>query len=287
MIQLGVRIAFVFALWAAPAWPAASSGTQFVENFDDFRTHVHAHRYRVRALGLALFRSEPLFAQIGVTEQDVYEFLSGHDHAKILPNPKAPGRTMMRRLYEIYATDPLHGDSVKSAHARALIGSLNAQDDALSLKRLQRMGFLTRTGKPKVPALALLRIERIADVVDRNLDPVAQEEFSRLERAPLEPFFTSADGYLDQAGLEMARFLSQIYLRVVRGLTYDEIRDFWSPLVQVLVGNLKRLETIRRRRWPRRVCENILQALESPYKIVLPPYPLPKLPSPKPKEAKP
>jgi hypothetical protein len=128
---------------------------RFVTNKWDLFRHVRAHRRRVFRLGWSL--------RAGLTRREraaLWLTLVLHDLEKYL---------VIGGLWRTYGV------------------GIPAPDDAVSFwRRMNRLGALMSGWVPKYPRVQ--DIERLADVVDRNSDPVAMEEFGLKRQRPLSDF---------------------------------------------------------------------------------------------------
>ena len=189
MKQWLIILLFPAVLWAGPRI--------YVHGPADLEAHFRLHIERVKRLGLSLYDSHPE-AFPGVSRQEVWGFLSVHDLAKF---------NRLGALYSIYGvgyhpdTDELRG------RVEEIVAGVNEAD------RRIRETFLRGFSDDAVHSLT--RVERIADVVDRNTDPVAREEFAMVpgKEPPLSAFLRNAD-------LGLARELQAQYGTLVAGFAY-------------------------------------------------------------------
>ncbi len=195
-----------------------AAGRRFVQSEADLRIHFEAHIGRVKLLGIALFeRNRERYEGAGINVQMVKDFLAVHDQAKLDDTPlfrakfhdlaTSPDdlKPILTRLWEVYATSDLK-------RIKPVVDYLNRADDRVAAEFFSKLK-IPEPHKSIVVAL-LKEIERVADRVDRNLDPVAGEEFGRAvgEEAP------SIARYL--AGEELV--LAQSLIRDYRVLTLTQ-----------------------------------------------------------------
>lgn len=144
---------------------------KYVNNIWEFVKHINAHRKRVSLLASVLdSRWQARY---------VYRL---HDIEKYLFLPW---------LWKYYAGD---GDRRK---AKSLYTLMNKVGRLL----LSMLSFWIN----KAELAEIQKCEKLADVVDRQMDPVAEEEFQRIR--PIEKFVSDDD-------LEIARFLMSKYEQV-------------------------------------------------------------------------
>jgi len=125
---------------------SVSSAGVYVTHTTEFKHHIELHRQRVLRLGLLL--AEAQFPEIPRSE--LKSFLSIHDSSKTMANSS-------ERLYQFYGKPPT------TAVEREALGRIVTDINVIDTRMAQE--FYT--------------IEKIADLVDRSLDPVAAEEFGR------------------------------------------------------------------------------------------------------------
>lgn len=153
----------------------------FVQTLEDFETHTILHIQRVQKLGLELYRS---FSDdfTGVTEKLLSEFLSLHDCAKI-----KGVKQQNRALHELY---PFYGANAESKDEfRKIVSKMNEEETAIQIDFFRASGLLEKkTGQTTFEAQQLLLIEKVADLVDRGMNEVSEEEFGRSMRLASELF---------------------------------------------------------------------------------------------------
>lgn len=232
--------------------PSEHEEWEYIHSVKELRTHFHAHRFRVRALAMRAIQLHPELLNTGITIGDVYEFLSLHDMAKVedsrefrekfWPKEALNKESFINRLFEIYGTGLFPGNAAKHAEALKMIEELNIADSAVAKDFFRKQRWLLPDGEMNAKAKAVLRIERIADVVDRNSDPVAQEELGVSKPRALSEFFVKKDGTVDQLNLGIASKLKEQYNQTIAGLSYENILEF-PTTIDKAVAHYRDLET--------------------------------------------
>ncbi len=190
MRNLWLILLFPAVLWAGPR--------VYVHGPQDLADHFRLHVQRVKRLGLALYDSHPDDFP-GIGREDVKAFLSVHDIAKF---------NRLAALYSIYGIGYHPPTAELREKVEEIVEGLNEAD--LRIREAYLRDFPIRAVN------SLYRIERIADVVDRNTDPVAKEEFaiSLGQEPPLSAFLK------EPRDLEMGRELKDRYGDLVADLAY-------------------------------------------------------------------
>jgi hypothetical protein len=140
-----------------------SQAELYVADINDFKSHIQNHQIRVLQLGS--FLANHNFPELPI--QQVQEFLSLHDQSKTSDK-------MLNALFLFYgkkATESL--TSNQSLILSRIIEELNASDLNL-IKTYFEEHNISSDDQNK-----LFLIEKIADSVDRAMDPIAEEEFGR------------------------------------------------------------------------------------------------------------
>lgn len=167
---------------------------------DQYLLHMKMHRTRVKRLAVLLYeRFQNQFAN--VNPELVTEFIDLHDLSKVndqysLHNP------ISKRLAETFGKDQNLPEIQETIGAAVL--ELNDIDQGLAREFFQSKGLLAEDGTYSETAIELLRIERIADLVDRGFDRIAHIEFGRqLSRA--------SEFLVNETDQVMALYLEDIY----------------------------------------------------------------------------
>lgn len=160
-----------------------SAGRKFVFGLEDFELHIRLHRQRVMTLGLEVFEKYPN-AFPSINKAQVIEFLSLHDMAKIDPvlTPAKYQASFLQMLYRYYGLPRNLLSQAQQKTMDEVIHELNKADRALVLRYFQESGLLGFNNEPLAPARELLLIEKLVDLIDREMNPVSSEEFARKMR---------------------------------------------------------------------------------------------------------
>lgn len=217
----------------APHYGSAGQGPaqkplKWINSQKELREHFRAHVDRVRVLGRELVSRHP---ELIPTEHLplLTKYLEWHDRAKLDESKKfkalhwskeeAAQLGITSLISAIH--DELLGIDVRSmpdgpekVRKNAIIKFLNDIDHRV------RLAFFSEHGiAPESPlARAFILTERIADVVDRNLDPAAQEELGLIQYVPLTVFIRNPDE------LEMAKDLAKDYNPLIRDHSLQVVR---------------------------------------------------------------
>jgi hypothetical protein len=143
-----------------------------LRNLADFRAHIELHRARVLRLGLILGQAK--FPEMNLSHLE--SFLKLHDHSKIISSPGdlqelgyRHERPPFERLFDFYGQTTK--TETQNFELLSVISDINSIDDQIGRKFLKMLN-LDVSG-----LLAMYKIEKVADLVDRSLDPLAKEEF--------------------------------------------------------------------------------------------------------------
>lgn len=205
---------------------AVGAGRDYINSISDLEDHYRTHIRRVGILALSTYdENRATFPDI--TRQDVIDFMKLHDQAKINDTPEfrrtfwidpepLTRPSMLERLYSIYGLGYRPASEADRARIDAIKMSLNGADRNVAVAFFKERGMLQPDGQPDARARALLRLERIADVVDRGSDPVAREEFNFPQGAgpPLDVYLQHPDD------LALAVPLKERYNRLAEGFAY-------------------------------------------------------------------
>lgn len=227
MIPISFRtaLALVFLVLAVPAYPEtqASQG-RYVRSLLDFRIHMKAHIQRVELLALKAYELKPELFD-GLSPQLIRDFMRLHDQSKVNQTPAFlrdhgldNSKTILARLYENYGVDFSSISPERRAQFQALVGELNAVDAKVAKDFFHSRGLLEADGTLNERAQKLIRLEKIADSVDRGSCPVSAEEFNR----PMLPSSRFMKDPVDQA---IALQLEKQYDSIVSSATYEKVRS--------------------------------------------------------------
>lgn len=188
-----------------------NSTHHYVTSVEDFYRHTSLHRKRVKALGMELLRQNPeVFS--GVRPEQLRIALDAHDMGKISPNAKyVDGRPFYKVLFQ-----EGYGKQIN----RDVVNQLNNHDQRYMQEAFKKAGLAkspdhTSAHRARVQDIRhkIARIEKIADLVDRGMSPVAQEEFGR----PMQRAGVFLDNPQDR---QLARSLETNYQNIIDGLEY-------------------------------------------------------------------
>lgn len=164
----------------------------YVTRIQDFQQHIELHRARVVQLGMALAESH--FPEI--SQKDLKEFLKLHDSSKTT-------KEALPRLYQFYGKPP--NSEAERERLKEIVIYINAIDQKVAEKYF----------KEKTLSLDMIEtfyiIEKVADLVDRSMDPVAAEEFGR-KLVPASQFLKEAEL------IRLSQWLEQRYEKVTSHL---------------------------------------------------------------------
>lgn len=186
---------------------------KFVNSVVDFHHHTQMHKKRVTALALELYKKFPK-QFTGLSEEMIIRVISQHDDAKINPKYRFKGKIpLYEALYKYYGKRP----------PKEVIDSLNAVDEKIVDMALKREGFEildTDTEARKRHKLKVrkqfLKLEKLADFVDRAMNPVSSEEFGR-------KMWKESDAAKTPMHKKMALYLEKNYTKMVGHLKYKKL----------------------------------------------------------------
>ena len=186
---------------------------RYVNSVVDLVAHMHAHIDRTLALSEYLFEHHA--AAFGFDSADrnlVKDLIHLHDQSKVNSSklfqqkfyrPQPDSRTIPERLFEVYGRQDL------LSQRNAVVRDLNAIDQRVAQVYFERKGLLGADGEPNAKARSLLRFEKIVDLVDRGMDPVAREEFGR-------PLLRASEYLTDATDRKLAAQLEAYYSLLTR-----------------------------------------------------------------------
>ncbi|NUM89808.1 MAG: hypothetical protein HUU37_11435 [Bdellovibrionales bacterium] len=193
-----------------------------MRSLTDLEIHFQAHILRVARLGREILALSPEFRDVDPALLD--QFLALHDQAKVnLSDPFIRQYGINRRNAPLLALSQIYGKQIENLTneermlAERVRDEVNRVDRAVAMNFFRQQGMLTSAGEPGDMALKFLRVEKIADSVDRAMSPVSAEEFHKV----MDP----ARRWLrDEADKKIARRLERSYFALSDGLTFEEIR---------------------------------------------------------------
>ncbi|MBC7371440.1 MAG: hypothetical protein H7326_07745 [Bdellovibrionaceae bacterium] len=178
----------------------------------EFKAHIVLHRSRVVRLGLAL--AETKFPHIDRVALE--SFLKLHDFSKTLRSPtnlKVFGyeneRAPLERLFDFY------GRTSKTAEQNmqlyGVINDINSIDDQIAKI------YLTPLSLDAQSLQSFYNIEKVADLVDRSLDPLAKEEFGH-------HMILASEFIQDTHLANLSMWLEERYSQITRDLSFHSYR---------------------------------------------------------------
>lgn len=184
-------------------------------SLERFKEHTLAHKERVQ--WLMVFTNQ-LFPE-PLPEEMVQARGRLHDEAKVSTDlfvlPPFLGRApesfiALAYLHQIVGIDlrRLPEDSVARARALAIIAEVNRRDARNEAEFLKDWNLLDTEGRPTPEGQQLKRIEVIADLVDRGLDPDARLEFNR------SPMKLGSEILQDPQDKHLARIVEAHYFEI-------------------------------------------------------------------------
>lgn len=182
-----------------------------MRTFQEFQHHIQLHRERVVKLGLALAKSH----YPGLNLQYLSSFLWLHDHSKTLTNPlvlekfeynhiKYPAE----RLFEFYGRTPK--DQKETLQLIDVVNDINAIDEEVCVQFFQGHPQLSWGTQDD-----FYTIEKVADLVDRSLDPMAAEEFGH-------PMILASSFVQDTYLASLSMWLESHYSQITKELSFSE-----------------------------------------------------------------
>lgn len=196
-----------------------------IQSPEDYQIHMTAHRLRLIAMALELHKTFSAFFP-NLSEALIIDWMSLHDQSKVNTDPdylayfdQSDENHIARRLYQ-----SLYGKSVselpeeEKKEALKLINELNEMDDFILQVFAQRRGLIDKMGKYAPIVEELRHLEKLVDLTDRELDPIATEEFGRRPKPAHGYFFHPLDRI-------MIFYLRENYLRITQGLQYVNFKQ--------------------------------------------------------------
>lgn len=182
----------------------------------EFELHTKNHIKRAKILALEIlskrFQDFHLLDTIIVSE-----FMSLHDHSKVNKTEKFLKKYSLEKRKTSISEDlfSIFGkwsqlDEAKKKWAASLRDELNNVDQQVAMDFFSENGYVLADGSLSATAQQLLRLEKIADILDTIMDPVRAKEFgSTKERLGIE----NAYGLKNQEDKKIAAQFIPYYLR--------------------------------------------------------------------------
>jgi hypothetical protein len=179
----------------------------------EFKHHIQLHRQRVLKLGMML-GAEHFPA---LNPNDLERFLRLHDRSKVLRS------TAQLRIFGYnhpqIPLDRLHAffgkrqRTPEEAHQlRQVIDDINNVDLAISKRFFETLPI------PPSTISEFYQVEKVADLVDRSLDPIAAEEFGH-------PMILASEFIGDSRLAKMSLWLESRYFEVTAGLFFPNAEN--------------------------------------------------------------
>ena len=183
-----------------------------MRTFLEFQHHIELHRERVLKLGLALAKTQ--FPRL--RHQHLKDFLHLHDHSKtitakdLLPKFDYSHRELpVHRLFQFYGKTPqTEQDWQKLVD---IINDINNID-----KQVCEQFFLMRPTLSWGVQEDFYTIEKVADLVDRSLDPMAAEEFGH-------PMLLASEYIEDPYMSQLSLWLESHYHQITKNLSFSSV----------------------------------------------------------------
>ncbi len=183
---------------------------KYVNSVVDFHHHTKMHKKRVVELAVELFKQYPKQFN-GLNEAMIRRVLKDHDNAKIdAKYTYKNGKPFYEMLYQSYGKKP----------PIDVIEQLNKIDSSIMEDALKKEGLTFIKGEAKEERIRKMRmrqklskLEKLADFVDRAMNPVSSEEFGR--KMCLESSVAKTE-----IAKKMALFLENNYKTITNELNY-------------------------------------------------------------------
>ncbi len=189
----------------------------FVKNIHDFTIHTQLHIKRVERIGLYLFKKFPNeFKQLD--QKIVHNFLKKHDQGKVNVSLwKDKGKKpIIDKIYKYYNVPKESISPKELALLGKAVDDLNAMDTMVAYQFFRDNKLYTATGEISPKAHQLLRLEKLADIIDRGKNMVSPEEFAKKAMIPASKWFKNHKEQL------MAMSTEHDYNKIIAGLDYNQ-----------------------------------------------------------------
>lgn len=182
-----------------------------MRTFKEFQHHIDLHRERVVKLGLALAKTHYPSLDMATLES----FLWLHDKSKTLTNYQALKRYHydhasfpVERLFEFYGRTPKTQE--ETLKLIDVVNDINAIDEEVCVEFFRLHQELSWGIQD-----AFYTIEKVADLVDRSLDPVAAEEFGH-------PMILASEFVQDPYMATLSMWLETHYHQITKDLSFSK-----------------------------------------------------------------
>jgi hypothetical protein len=192
-----------------------AADAQVIKTLGDYRLYNELHIVRTDLIGEDVLLHNPEDYP-DVTLLLYRTFIPRHDRAK-------RNKNLLRQLFELY-NQPINTPQMLALR-NSLAAKLNAIDAIYAYEFFEKNHLIYENGALKPAAVQLLRIEMIADFVDRYKNPLAGEEFGR------EQYPNSVHPLLTDHERVIATAAESRYFDVVKGYLYSDYSNCEAKLV--------------------------------------------------------
>jgi len=183
-----------------------------VRTFLEFQNHIELHRIRVAKLGRALAKHKFPAINQGL----LGEFLELHDHSKVLISrgdlhqfDYTHRDLPVQRLYSFYGRSPK--TESESRKLTDIINDINDIDKKVCANFFAKHSQLSWGAQED-----FYTIEKVADLVDRSLDPMAAEEFG-------QRMILASDFIDDPYMVKLSLWLESHYHQITKNLRFSSV----------------------------------------------------------------
>lgn len=199
---------------------AIKPARHYVHNFYEFRVHTQLHIRRVEKIGLYIYKNHP--EQFKNVDRDLAQkFLQKHDQGKVNYNLwKAQGEDpIIKQIYKYYNVPKQQITPQQFTEMKHSIQKLNDMDAKIAKAFFKEHKLIKPNGELSDSAQELLRLEHLADLVDRGKNIVSPEEFAKKAMIPASKMFKNTFDTTVAAEAEAQ------YAKIIKGLDYtDRVR---------------------------------------------------------------
>ncbi len=176
----------------------------------EFQHHIQLHRERVVKLGLALAKTQ----YPNLNQSFLQDFLYLHDYSKTITShsnlPKfqyTHCKLPVERLFDFYGKAPKN----EAPNLVDVITDINAIDKKVCIDYFEMLPQLSKRNQEDFYA-----IEKVADLVDRSLDPIAAEEFGHR-------MLLASEYIQDPFMVTLSLWLESRYHQITKDLSYSSV----------------------------------------------------------------
>ena len=200
--------------------PELFKGTKFIHNEAELTKRFEDHQDRVARLGYEILATSEDFKDLNPELTD--EFLHRHDRAKLDHSPEFLAKHgITEEEHAIHGLAKIYGKNIadmtgdEKTTAEAIRSLTNRIDNATADEFFKENGLFNPDGTRGTIAEKLIKVEHIADLVDRGMDPISAEEFNKV----MEP----ASKFLkDEIEQKLAAQLEERYKKTLEGGKFEE-----------------------------------------------------------------